>query len=243
MSVNINIVPGESRLLDAMSIVMSLHKIENVVTTSPMDVGDICIKRGDDILCIMERKTGDDLIASITDGRYEEQKARMYDIKTRSGVMCIYVIEKLTPLKIDEPMRKATWTSIATTCAHHGMNVIITQNPHETAEFVVAMYKSLLQNNVDIPTVKVVDAMLKKKKVTPDDYFLHSLSLIKGVSVDVAESITALYKTFTALINAYIACQDDKSRNMLLANVVKKNGRKIGPVVSTKIWDFFQKQM
>ena len=40
-------------------------------------VGDIMYKKNDEILYIIERKTIDDLGASIKDGRYKEQKARL----------------------------------------------------------------------------------------------------------------------------------------------------------------------
>ena len=42
-----------------------------------LDIGDIQYKMNDELIYIIERKTVDDLGASINDGRYKEQKVRL----------------------------------------------------------------------------------------------------------------------------------------------------------------------
>ena len=42
-----------------------------------LDIGDIVIKDNDKIIMMIERKTLEDLSASIKDGRYKEQKIRL----------------------------------------------------------------------------------------------------------------------------------------------------------------------
>ena len=47
------------------------------VEISSIPLGDFIIKHGDDTILIIERKTMSDLVSSINDGRYKEQKIRL----------------------------------------------------------------------------------------------------------------------------------------------------------------------
>ena len=56
---------------------LNLEKIN--VNYEQLSIGDILIKKDDKILYIFERKTCDDLLSNITDGRYREQKYRLLE--------------------------------------------------------------------------------------------------------------------------------------------------------------------
>jgi ERCC4-type nuclease len=69
------------------------HKLHNLITCpfeiEQLHIGDACIKQGDTVLIAIERKTVDDLAASIKDGRFKEQLMRLQSC----GAQVAYVIE------------------------------------------------------------------------------------------------------------------------------------------------------
>lgn len=69
-----------------------------------LDVGDLAIYDGDDVVAIFERKTCKDMAASINDGRYREQKVRLLNTSCRwKG----YILEGSFPDKgISFPTRR-----------------------------------------------------------------------------------------------------------------------------------------
>ena len=70
---------------------LDIYKDKIDITKAPLDIGDVHIKYND-ILYIFERKTVKDLISSIHDGRYREQKARMLSIY--NTIQLSYIIEE-----------------------------------------------------------------------------------------------------------------------------------------------------
>ena len=85
---SIIITPGETKLIEAFKDQNYNVIIENLL------VGDIHIRKDDKTVYILERKAGSDLDASIKDGRYKEQKSRLFETGIpRKNI--IYIIEKL----------------------------------------------------------------------------------------------------------------------------------------------------
>jgi len=67
-----------------------LEEDENIEYTN-LDLGDFVFKIKDEIVLIIERKTVEDLAASIKDGRYREQKSRL--LANFSKHQILYIIE------------------------------------------------------------------------------------------------------------------------------------------------------
>lgn len=59
----------------------------------PLEVGDVLFKWDQRIVCIVERKTLEDLQSSINDGRYKEQKLRLLQTREETGCTLVYVVE------------------------------------------------------------------------------------------------------------------------------------------------------
>ena len=70
---------------------LDIYKDKIEIIKESLDIGDIHIKYND-ILYIFERKTVRDLVSSIHDGRYREQKARMLSIYDKYQLS--YIIEE-----------------------------------------------------------------------------------------------------------------------------------------------------
>lgn len=83
----------DHRELKLIDILKGRNELANVLTTGNLDIGDIKITN-DKYELIIERKTLDDMIASIKDNRYKEQKMRMLSYQNnRQYCKIIYLLE------------------------------------------------------------------------------------------------------------------------------------------------------
>jgi crossover junction endonuclease MUS81 len=251
------IVPGEKRLIKAFA------ELGFDYETEPMDVGDIQIRLPDEngeytiVELILERKEGKDLCSSITDGRYEEQKSRiisLFNDGRMNASKVYYLIENFCApdgrYGYETPVRKRMWSSITNTLYRDGFHVFQSKTLEESAEFINSLKNSVSKwSNTSHDTttdgIKVHEVNLKKKKVTPDDFFMHSLMLIKGMQEDSAASIVELYPTFNSLIGKYNRMiEKGLDPNKLFKDTLRQSGsRKIGPAMSKKVFEFFEPQL
>jgi ERCC4-type nuclease len=106
---------------------LSFQKI--CVETKNLDLGDVNIKvNHHDIL--IERKSVDDLLASIKDGRYEEQSFRLQSVKDQQHIY--YVIEGKV-----KSQQQTVYSSILSLNYFKGFSVLKTQDVKETAEMLL----------------------------------------------------------------------------------------------------------
>lgn len=247
------IVPGEK------SLIKSFDELGYDYETEPMDVGDIQIRTQDSdnnwtVHLIIERKEGKDLHASIKDGRYEEQKSRIKSLfsETFTPNHVYYLIENFPTATgrytYGSQPRKCMWSAITNTMYRDGFNVFQSKSVSESAEWLNSLRNSvqkhkLTQSSSSDEGLKVHEANLKKKKVTPTDFLKHSLMLIKGVQEDAADPIVEKYETFGNLIRKYqnkINKGDEDGAEKMLKDLIRGSGnRKIGPVLSKRIYHFF----
>jgi ERCC4-type nuclease len=111
-------------------------KIEKQV----LDLGDIIIKNeNDDILLIIERKSLSDLLASIKDGRYEEQSHRLLYASKIPTHNIIYILEGMFSQLHSSQEKKMVLSAITSLNVFKGFSVIRTCSITETAEFIVNM--------------------------------------------------------------------------------------------------------
>ena len=61
--------------------------------TCNLPIGDIIFKNGEEIEYIIERKTIGDLVSSICDGRYAEQKDRLKESVNGDNQKIVYLLE------------------------------------------------------------------------------------------------------------------------------------------------------
>jgi len=103
-----------------------------------LPLGDIYFKTDEDKDVLMiERKSLTDLLASIKDGRYEEQSYRMMHSSGFPSHSVIYIIEgQLSQLRT--PFEKRlVYSAMASLNFFKGFSVIRTNNLAETAEFII----------------------------------------------------------------------------------------------------------
>lgn len=232
-------------------------KIE--LETKQLELGDAILHSDKDILCI-ERKTIQDLLASIKDGRYEEQSHRLANASGVPTHNVIYILEGFLS-SVPPSEHKLIYSTITSLNVFKGFSVLRTSNINETAEVLILMsdkinrdlekgrlpfYKinhEIKETFENMPTennesheksyanfVKKV----KKENLTPQNMAEIILCQIPGISAKTAAAI--------------MAKSENKSLRHLLKNleqdtgylddILLENGRKISKTCAKNIFEF-----
>ncbi len=209
-----------------------------------LHIGDVILTPGSldgEEFCIIERKSLTDLLASIKDGRYEEQSHRLSYATSCPNHRIIYIIEgNMSSLKNTNEL-KMVCSAITSLNMYKGFSVLRTLNVQDTARLIFFMMGKIVKNNEkNIPfhagfsdvSGNVVSTQgepqnycnlvkkVKKDNITPDNIGEIILSQIPGVS-----SITAIaiMKNFTSFYNLIESLQKDPT---CLENLtITKNGK------------------
>jgi len=116
------------------------------ITKTVLAIGDISILTDDNKdIAIIERKTLADLLASIKDGRYEEQSYRLIHSTKIHPHNIIYLIEGGI-FSLDFKERKLVHSIITSINHFKGMTVIKTSNVAESAEFILSFADKVTRN-------------------------------------------------------------------------------------------------
>jgi crossover junction endonuclease MUS81 len=202
-----------------------------------LPIGDFVFKNSNDnsIIYIIERKTILDLASSITDGRFREQKQRLLE---SIGVpdKIIYLLEGNKNLKKYGSISKSIIdSSILNLIFKHQYKVLHTLNDLETYEMLMSLYSKLsLKDFGKINPVSV--KLIKKSDSASQNIFINMLSVIPGISTNIASKIASQYTTLPQLIDKYNTLKDIKEKEELLCNI-QIGKRKLGCVLSKKIYN------
>lgn len=118
-----------------------------VLSKEVLPLGDIFITTDENKhVMLIERKTLQDLLASIKDGRYEEQSYRLTHSSGLPPHSILYIIEgQLSQLKSNVE-RKIVYSALTSLNFFKGFSVIRTNNITETAEYIVWMSEKIERN-------------------------------------------------------------------------------------------------
>jgi ERCC4-type nuclease len=231
-------------LLNASSLGLS-----GAVQSKQLYLGDIQILgniNGHNVHLLFERKTTQDLAASIVDGRYREQKARI--LSAFPPHLCTYIIEgsrfgEHTNLRISQ----ATYDgAIVHTMYRDKMHVVFTNDVKDTANFICSIvdkcnahpeYFSLSVSceggaggeGEEVAVGGGVGgheyvSLLKHKTKKKDNIdkltcYILQLCQIPGLSHKIAQEIANKYPSYVEFITALKDCPDDGTRIKLLKQI------------------------
>jgi crossover junction endonuclease MUS81 len=215
------------------SLIKLLEENKIVFIKKNLEIGDIQFIENDKIIYILERKTINDLGASIKDGRYKEQKMRLLSNHNNN----IYYIIEGNIDKCNTLNRKALLGSIINMSFRDNIKIISSNNIKDTYDIIIQIQK------------KYNDGKFKKIETTQDNYIssiktnkkenmnkelcnIIQLATIPGVSQNISKIIMEKYGSMSNLIEEY-----KKTDNLLLADI-SLGKRKIGKVLSIKIYDY-----
>jgi len=113
------------------------------ITISPLPLADIVIQYNSVDLILIERKSMNDLVSSIKDGRYEEQSYRLLSASNIHPHNIIYIIEGVFSQLRTPQEKKMAQSAMTSLALFKGFSVIRTTCLNETAEFIAAMANKL----------------------------------------------------------------------------------------------------
>lgn len=194
-----------------------------------LDLGDIliCHPLDENPMCIIERKSMSDLEASITDGRYREQKGRL----ASSGIPVIYIIEEGTIRKHKEPMVKG---AILNTQVRDRIPIIMSKGVSHTGA-IIGQLKTKEIEYFDNKGVHIMETYTplkskKSKNASIGDIYVQQLTMIHGVSKQMAEDIRRVYPSMKALVLAFENCHNPEKLLIDIPNA------RIGKIISERIF-------
>lgn len=221
-----------------------------------LELGDIVFtnnESGNKELIMIERKTVDDLMASIKDGRHREQKIRLLK-KQKDGVHIYYLIEGSL---LYHKKKETLYSSILNTMMRDNIKIIFSRNIEETITYLIKMSEKLdfckiskkpqlsdnKSSNDTVSNENVSNQYLdtikscKKENLTKEICYQAMLKQIPGVSTGCAESISKIYPSFNDLLNKYKELENEDEKKHLLSQIMIKK-RKIGNKLSEKIYEY-----
>lgn len=181
---------------------MNFNSYENIsFVKKTLQVGDIQIRKDDEIIAILERKSISDLLCSLKDGRYSEQKSRLLSSKS---ILKGYILEGSF---VSEPI---VWQIILRLQCKDRLICFNTKDLNETQHIVYQLFMKLQKDqkmymqNMS-PHLNYTDCLHveKKSNINPERCFIMQLKQIPGISTKTAEYIAELYPGWSQLLAAF----------------------------------------
>jgi len=220
----------EHDLIEKCQQIISVNPNFTTVETEALPIGDILMKtdEGKDVL-IVERKTLQDLLASIKDGRYEEQSHRLKHASGFAPHNVLYLIEGMFS-SLRTPLEKKLVISTMTSLYYFkGFSVLRTAGIQETADVLIQMgdkidrnfVKGVLPWYLSAPSSSYSSSIpeeegsqggssttaysgfvkkVKKENITPENIAEILLCQIPGISSIYAQAVLAHFSSFYEMI-------------------------------------------
>jgi ERCC4-type nuclease len=168
-------------------------------TLKNMVIGDMAVLHNDVEVVLVERKTVADLAASICDGRYKDQSARLLE----TGLPVVYLIEGSLNKGTSVP-KKTMISAMVSMMLGKGFSVITTENLDDTATFLTCLTEKVAKEGGFQGALKKEEVVkkAKKDKITPSTIDQLMLCQIPSVSATTAKVILQAYPTVFLLTAA-----------------------------------------
>ena len=222
------------------------------IEKKPLTLGDIHFVQDDKEILIIERKSLQDLVSSIKDGRYEEQSYRLIHASGLFRHHIVYIVEGLFS-QLRHPIareKKMVYSAMTMLQVFKGFNLVRTNSVIDTAEWILytadKLGRELQRGNLPwtpeqkegggepVPYCNVVKKT-KKDNITPDNIGEIILSQIPGIST---VSAIAIMKKFGSISNLIDSIRNDPSCLNDIVCETKGKTRKIGKNVVENILKF-----
>jgi ERCC4-type nuclease len=212
--------------------------------SKPLDVGDVRIC-GENTTLLFERKTFADLAASIKDGRYKEQKARLMSVSP-SHHHITYIFEEMPfptqicPHRTMYGLSQSVFAGmVMNTLYRDGIHVLFMDTIEDTAKWVLLCAQKISQHPEKFRSpVEIRDSdytqciKLKSRRmdnITPDQCFIMQLSQIPTISNTLAKSIAHVFPTMSNLYQTLMPL--DRETRLSKFRDIPKIGRKKAELV------------
>ena len=199
-----------------------------------LEIGDIHIEY-DDLIYVYERKTVNDLLSSVKDSRYKEQKSRL--LSNYKNVN--YIIEGSDIIASNNLHNQNLLTSIYFNSTYRdNIKIFFTKNINDTITFLLMLSTKIIdkphnfiQNETQKTEPDYIDiCKIKSKKsdnIDKETCYLLQLSQIPNISKQIAKNIKDVYPTMKILINTLATSENPYELLMKIPNIGKQKANKI----------------
>ena len=199
-----------------------------------LEIGDIHIEY-DDLIYVYERKTVNDLLSSVKDSRYKEQKSRL--LSNYKNVN--YIIEGSDIIASNNLHNQNLLTSIYFNSTYRdNINIFFTKNINDTITFLLMLSTKITdkphnftQNETQKTEPDYIDiCKIKSKKsdnIDKETCYLLQLSQIPNISKQIAKNIKDIYPSMKILINTLATSENPIELLMKIPNIGKQKANKI----------------
>lgn len=229
-------IDSREQLLYNNIIDRDLDKYKDSITIikKQLELGDILIEY-DDLNFIFERKTMNDLLSSVTDGRYNEQKMRLLNNYTNIN----YLIEGTDIISSNNINKQQLLTSIYYHSIYRdNIKIFFNKNLNDTITFLLLLSTKIIDNpdkfkssSSSISNTNFIDnCKIKSKKIDNIDKetcYLLQLSQIPGISKEIAKNIKDKYSSMKILLDTLSTSQEPHKILEDIPNIGKKKANKI----------------
>lgn len=241
----------ERELIKVCTDYLQKNPIENIsIILDDLPIGDAIIKNNNTTYVIIERKAFKDLIASIKDGRYEEQSHRLINTGGVPTHSILYILEGMFS-QVLEKEKNLIYSSMASLYFFKGFSTIRTSSVNETGELLIQFARKIQKdlNNGRSPyyersniitnqngenemndgePVKIYEPTnycnfvkkVKRENITPENIGEIMLCQIPGIS---SVTAIAIMKKFSTILNLIAELQENP--NCLNDIVTDTNGK------------------
>ena len=202
------------------------EKHNNVVEYENLTYGDFQILVDDKIEFILERKTIDDLLASVKDGRYNNQKARLFEQFKASQIF--YIIEGVVPYQGQTTLDKIATSSIINTSLRDKIGIFNTKSLADTHALVCGIFDRVQKDPQKyLHPAETQEQTVIETSSTDDSskIFAGMLCQIPGVSNKSVQSLVQRWPTFQVMHTELHPLSNEERVNVL--NSIKVASRKI----------------
>ena len=204
------------------------------IVKQQLEIGDIHIEM-DDLIYVYERKTINDLLSSVKDSRYKEQKSRL--LSNYKNVN--YIIEGSDIIASNNLHNQNLLTSIYFNSTYRdNIKIFFTKNVNDTITFLLMLSTKIIdkphnfiQNETQKTEPDYIDiCKIKSKKsdnIDKETCYLLQLSQIPNISKQIAKNIKDVYPTMKILINTLATSENPYELLMKIPNIGKQKANKI----------------
>ena len=183
---------------------------------------------------IFERKTMNDLLSSINDGRYKEQKMRL--LSNHNNIN--YLIEGTDIISSNNINKQQLLTSVYYHSIYRdNIKIFFNKNLNDTITFLLLLSTKIIDNPDNFKTSQnsisnnyIDTCKIKSKKIDNIDKetcYLLQLSQIPGISKEIAKNIKDKYPSMTILLNTLNNSPNPNKILEDIPNIGQKKANKI----------------
>ena len=196
----------------------------------------LSIKGADVPTFIFERKTLDDLLASIKDGRYTNQKARLFEVFQPSQIF--YIIEGTLGFgDAGGTKTKILQSSVINTMLRDKIACFFTKNVKDTFDLLSGIVRRFKEDPAKYTGGALTQVQIQVEtsdRDTPTQVFKKILCQLPGASEKTAVAITEKWPTF-AVMNQELQLLDEAERCLVLNGIKMSVAGPGGEMTTRKI--------